>query len=97
MRADDLLPPPGETGHAPLDVFPAEGGDTRLSGIFVQRDGQLMIAAGGHGLGVRLDATAAGGLALVLLAMAQHLEAEGRQAAAEAAADADALLARVMQ
>lgn len=97
MKPDPLLPPSGAKGHAPMDVFPAEGGDPRLSGVFVQRDGVLMIAAGGHGLGVRLDATAAGGLGLVLLAMAQHLEAEGQRAAAEAVADADALLARVMQ
>lgn len=97
MKPDDLLPPPGEKGHAPMDVFPAEGGNPALSGIFVQRDGALMIAAGGHGLGVRLDAVAAGGLGMVLMALARHLEAEGRQAVAEAAADADALMERVTQ
>lgn len=91
---DDFLPPPGGKGHAPMDVLPAEGGNPALSGVFVQRDGALMIAAGGRGLGVKLDATAAGGLSLVLAALARHLEAEGARAAAEAAADADALLER---
>lgn len=93
----DLLPPPGEKGHAPLDVFPAEGGNPALSGVFVQRNGAMMIAAGGHGLGVRLDATAAGGLGLVLLALARRLEAEGQRAAAVAAADANDLLRRAVR
>ena len=83
------IPPAGRALLLATDVHLTRDADER-AGLFLARDGRLVIAAGRVGLGVHLSATDAAALGAALRTIGRVLARQERAATA----DADALLHR---